>query len=97
MLVPLIATSLCYANDGHPKDLVRMASCKQLMSVLNDSVPDVKKIPDTKAGVDSNGSVIKEVPKSKKQVAPIAVPASVKVKPIKVVKPKIITPVIKIK
>lgn len=36
--------------------------------------------------------IIKEVPKSRRQVKPLPVPAPIPVKPIKVIKPKVIKP-----
>jgi hypothetical protein len=51
-------------------------------------------MPETKTNSSSTVTAIKEVPKAKKQIAPIAVP--IQVKPIKIIKPKIIKPVIKI-
>lgn len=36
--------------------------------------------------------MIKEVPKSRKQIKPVPVPAPIPVKPIKVIKPKVIRP-----
>ena len=76
--------------------MVHLVRFKELRRLLNDTVPDVKKIPETKTDSSSNGTAIKEVPKSKKQLAPVAVPVTVNVKPIKIIKPKIIKPVIKI-
>ncbi|WP_074242123.1 hypothetical protein [Chitinophaga niabensis] len=55
--------------------------------------PDVKKpleeLPDVK-----KLDVIKEVPKSRRKMKPIAVPAPIPVKPIRIIKPKIIRKVI---
>lgn len=58
-----------------------------------DELPDVKKslkeLPDVK-----KLDVIKEVPKSRRKMKPIAVPAPVPIKPIRIIKPKIIRKVI---
>lgn len=55
--------------------------------------PDVKKpteeLPDVK-----KLDVIKEVPKSRRKMKPIAVPAPVPIQPIRIIKPKIIRKVI---
>jgi hypothetical protein len=93
-LVFLGAASFCLGADGHPKKHVDIVSCKQMLLLLNDTVPEVKKMPEVKVDSSSKSSAIKEVPKSKKQIAPIAVPVKVDIKPIKIIKPKIIKPVI---
>jgi hypothetical protein len=56
-----------------------------------DSLPPNKTVPENK-----QTTIIKEVPKAKKQTVPISVPAVKTIKPIKVIKPKIIKPTIKI-
>jgi hypothetical protein len=55
--------------------------------------PDVKKPPDELPDVKKL-DVIKEVPKSRRKMKPIAVPAPVPIKPIRIIKPKIIRKVI---
>ncbi len=85
-----------YAKDGNPASRVQIDRFVQPASITIDTVPELKKIPETKTDSVSKSSAIKEVPKSKKQTAPVAVPVKVNVKPIKIVKPKIIKPVIKI-
>lgn len=85
-----------YAGDGCPARLVRISSFKQIASKLNDTVPDIKKVPEARTDSASKASAIKEVPKSKKQLAPALVPVTVKALPIKIIKPKIIRPVIKV-
>jgi hypothetical protein len=76
------------ASDGKP---VYRMKFRYIMStaLLADSLPvaAAKKIspPD---------STIKEVPKSRKQQVPIAV--TTQIKPIKIIKPKIIKPIIKL-
>ena len=96
LLFFMAATSFCYANDGRPKSFAHIVSYKGLIPLLNDTIPATKKIPETKTDNSSTVTAIKEVPKAKKQIAPIAVPVQVKVKPIKIIKPKIIKTVIKI-
>jgi hypothetical protein len=96
LLFFMAATSFCYANDGHPKSFPHIVSYKELIPLQNDTIPATKKIPETKTDNSSTGTTIKEVPKAKKQIAPVAVPVQVKLKPIKIIKPKIIKPVIKI-
>jgi hypothetical protein len=88
----LFATEASLADKGKPmavyilkKDIVNVTS-------ICDSLPPNKTVPENK-----QTTIIKEVPKSKKQVAPISVSPAVKtIKPIKVIKPKIIKPTIKI-
>jgi hypothetical protein len=61
-----------------------------------DSLPPNKTVPENTAE-NKQPAVIKEVPKSKKQPVPISISPAVKtIKPIKVIKPKIIKPTIKI-
>ena len=83
-------SSLCYGNDGKPASRLHF-HCVKAILLAADTVPAVQHIPES--GTDSTSHVIKEVPKARKQVAPVAI----SVKPIKVIKPKIIKPVIKIK
>lgn len=93
----LLTTEAALAGKGEPK-LVSFLK-KDVVSVASmcDSVPQTKTIPDNTAE-NKQQAVIKEVPKAKKQVAPISVKPVVKtITPVKVVKPKIIKPVIKIK
>jgi hypothetical protein len=94
LLFFVAATSFCYANNGRPKSFAHIVSYKELIPLLNDTIPATKKIPETKTDNVSTVTAIKEVPKAKKQIAPIGVP--VQVKPIKIIKPKIIKTVIKI-
>jgi len=66
------------------------------VSALCDSLPPDKTATE-KTTENKQTTVIKEVPKSKKQTAPISISPVVKtIKPIKVIKPKIIKPIIKI-
>lgn len=46
--------------------------------------------PNEKPGDIKPPDIIKEVPKSRRKIKPIAVPAPLPVKPIKIIKPKII-------
>ena len=67
-----------------------------LVSILKKDIKTVTSICDS-LPENKQPAVIKEVPKSKKQAAPISVSPNVKtIKPIKVIKPKIIKPTIKI-
>ena len=68
-----------------------------------EELPDVKKPvtepPDVKKPLEElpevkKLDVIKEVPKSRRKMKPIAVPAPVPIKPIRIIKPKIIRKVI---
>ncbi|WP_343304277.1 hypothetical protein AAHN97_22135 [Chitinophaga niabensis] len=71
--------------------------------VPTDTVPAVKKPvtepPDVKKPLEELPDVkkldlIKEVPKSRRKMKPIAVPAPVPIQPIRIIKPKIIRKVI---
>jgi hypothetical protein len=63
----------------------------KVIILVMDSIPSVKNIPQARA--DSASSAVKTVPKARKQVAP----AAIAIKPVKIIRPKIIKPVIKIK
>lgn len=68
-------------GPGGRLDIRRLATC------LSDTIPAVK----SETGEDeSPKKKIKKVPKSRKQVKPITVDPNLPVKPIKIIKPKII-------
>jgi hypothetical protein len=69
-------------NDGLPHHHFKFSQNIFIKSFL-DSVPD-------------QTQVIKEVPKSRKQAKPVAIPAVKPIKPLPIIKPKIIKPVIKV-
>ena len=92
----MLITVICYADEGHPKHLLRIQVDKEILGLYNDTVPDIKKMPDAKTDSVVHASAIKEVPKAKKQAAPVSVSSALNIKPIKVIKPRIIKPVIKI-
>lgn len=97
LLVFFIGLSfVVYANEGQPVLRVPGNNWKPLLYLPVDTVPEVKKIANVKTDSGTAKTIIKEVPKSKKKIAPVAVPVSVTVKPLKIVTPKIIKPVIKI-
>jgi hypothetical protein len=83
-------SSWCYGNDGGHAVRLNFINAKVIL-LASDTIPLVKKIPESKT--DSASSTVKAVPKARKQSAPIAIA----VQPIKVIRPKIIKPVIKIK
>lgn len=70
------------ANNGLPRHHFRF-SRNIFMKPLLDSVP-------------AQNPVIKEVPKSRKQIKPVAIPAVKPIKPLPIIKPKIIKPIIKV-
>jgi hypothetical protein len=85
-LILLSAQVKSLAGTGNPYPCFHFMNMAQMSGVLCDSVPDSRQSPQ-----------IKEVPKSRKQEKPVALtPTPVTVKPIRVIKPKIIKPVIKI-
>lgn len=61
---------------------------------VTDTVPDTRKPPQKKEKgketAKKKPDIIKEVPKTRRQMKPIPVPAPIPVKPIKVIKPKVI-------
>ena|SRR5580693_9644192 len=84
------SSSWCYGKDGKPAVKLNF-NCAKMLPQAEDTVPTLKSPGATTA--QSATVAIKEVPKAKKQAAPVAIA----VQPIKMTKPKIIKPVIKIK
>lgn len=80
-------------NDTAPKKYL-LFSHEIIIRSLSDSVPINNK--STEEITNKDQVVIKEVPKSHKQIKPIAMPAVTSIKPLQLIKPKIITPVIRI-
>jgi hypothetical protein len=66
-----------------------------IIRLINDTLPDIKK-PVPENADKKQEDIIKEVPKARKQVKPIAIQTTTAIKPIKIIKPKIIKPSIKI-
>jgi transcription-repair coupling factor (superfamily II helicase) len=92
----LMITEASFANEGKPAQVSILKKDVETVIPISDSIPQNKTVPENTT-VNKRTSVIKEVPKSKKQVVPISVSPTVKtIKPIRVIKPKIIKPVIKI-
>jgi hypothetical protein len=61
----------------------------------SDTLPQNKKITDEKTDT-AKAAIIKEVPKSRKQERPIPLTGIPVIKPIKIIKPKILKPVIRV-
>ena len=78
------------AGSGEPADSI------QFSPVVIDALPTDTIIPKKKVKREEEkpATVIKIVPKARRQSIPI--PVKVKVKPVKIIKPKIIKPVIKV-
>ncbi len=92
----LFASEASLADKGKPVVVSILKKEVETVGSICDSVPQTKPAPENTAD-NKQPAVIKEVPKSKKQVAPVSISPAVKtVKPIKVIKPKIIKPTIKI-
>ena len=85
MIIPMLNK----ANDGKPV----LRNTIIISSLQPDTIPPKVKsadIADNKPAED----IIKVVPKARKQAIPI--PVKVQVKPLKVIKPKIIKPIIRV-
>lgn len=82
-------------NDGSPRHPFHLTR-EIITQVLSDSLPEIKKSTEESSNKD-NTPVIKEVPKSRKQIKPIAVPSAPQIQPIKIIKPKIVKPTIKLR
>lgn len=96
--VLMILSMAGMGNDGKP--CARFHVNQDMVRFFYDSLPDNKTDNKKVAGENEDKKqvdLIKEVPKSRKQVKPIAVPVPVNIKPVQVIKPKIIKPIVKIK
>jgi hypothetical protein len=82
------------ASDGHPYKHVHLIRNAALRSFC-DTLPDSRKVTE-EPGNKSKPDMVKEVPKSRKQIKPIAIPAITPAKPIQIIKPKILKPNIRI-
>jgi len=92
----LLITEASLADKGKPILVSILKKDVETVGSMRDSLPQNKTAQENTAE-NKQPAVIKEVPKSKKQAVPISVPPTVKtIKPIKVIKPKIINPTIKI-
>jgi hypothetical protein len=67
-----------------------------LVGSVSDSIPVNKKSPG-QSDSQVPASAVKEVPKARKQIKPMAVPATTTIKPVQIIKPKIIKPVVRIR
>lgn len=74
------------ANDGSSKGFRNLPGI--YTRTASDTIPDTKK-PEENTPAETKPVKIKEVPKSRRQVKPVPLP-SVPVKPLKIIKPKII-------
>jgi hypothetical protein len=95
-LALLIRNIPSFANTGKPGLLIQLSYKMQMIKSPCDTVPENK--PPEQSAQSKQSAQIKEVPKARKQATPVAVPANTAttIKPIKIIKPKIIKPVIKI-
>lgn len=80
-----------FSHNGTPKPFHAFA-CTTVVTAVADTVPASRPAENTPAKPVEE--IIKEVPKARKQTVPV--PVVVQVKPIPVIKPKIIKPVIKV-
>lgn len=80
-----------FAGDGKPAHDMKFSYSVRVS--LLDSLPSNTTKTDNATDKPPE-NIIKEVPKSRKQQVPV--PVTVQVKPIKIVKPKIIKPVVKV-
>ena len=86
MLLIAIRPLAGFSNDGCIKRFHDLSGIYK--GAFSDTVPQTKK-PEENVPSNAKPDIIKEVPKSRRQVKPVAVP-KVPVKPIKITKPKII-------
>lgn len=91
LLLTFLYPFISHANDGSVGGYRTLTGIYK-MTRLPDTIPVVTKKPEETTPVPAEVkpvSKIKEVPKSRRQVKPVAVPA-IPVTPIKIIKPKII-------
>ena len=93
LTVFIVRPLISMGNNTAPKQYL-LFSHKIIIRSLGDSVPVNNK--NTEEITNKDQAVIKGVPKSHKQIKPIAMPAVTSIKPLQLIKPKIITPVIRI-
>lgn len=80
------------ANGDQPVD-PKFINARKTMAQVRDTVPPANQPPAADKDKAVN-DLIKEVPKARIQTAPV--PVKIQLTPIKIVKPKIVKPVIKI-
>lgn len=80
------------ANDGKPVCNIKFNRVV-INSIQTDTLPPPKKNTENINDKPAEG-IIKEVPKARRQ--PVPVPVSVKIKPVKIIKPNIIKPLIRV-
>lgn len=80
------------ANGDQPVD-PKFINARKTMALVRDTVPPANQ-PPTENKDKATKDLIKEVPKARVQTAPI--PVKIQVTPIKIVKPKIVKPIIRI-
>ncbi|WP_295124741.1 hypothetical protein [uncultured Chitinophaga sp.] len=88
----VLAAAFPLCGYGRTSEVPVMAAAVTDTSVTPQQTPkpsSVEKTTETKQEVKVP-DIIKEVPKSRRKVKPIAVPAPIPVKPLKVIKPKVI-------
>ena len=92
----LLTTEASFADKGKPILVSILKEDAETVGSMCDSLPQNKIVQENTAE-NKQPAIIKEVPKSKKQAVPIRVQPTVQtIKPLKVIKPKIIKPIIKI-
>lgn len=84
------------AKAVHPAN--RVTSETAIISLQSDTIPPPKKVTETPADKPASKDkpvvkTIKIVPKARRQAVPV--PINVKIKPVKIIKPKIIKPIIR--
>jgi hypothetical protein len=79
------------ADTGKPPGGIQFSHIP-INELLSDTIIPKKKVESTKD--KPSATAIKVVPKARRQAIPI--PVKVKVKPVKIIKPKIIKPLIKV-
>ena len=97
MLVLISTPQWIMAKAVHPAK--QITSETAVISLQTDTVPPSKKITEAPADkpVPNDkpvAKVIKVVPKARRQAVPV--PINVKIKPVKIIKPQIIKPVIRV-
>ncbi|MEO6316202.1 MAG: hypothetical protein ABIU63_09650 [Chitinophagaceae bacterium] len=93
LAMAFVMTSPLFSRAGEVSQVRDFILDRAILLPLLDTLP-----PAEKAGTEKDDkpatALVKEVPKARKQAAPL--PVKIQVKPIQVIKPKIIKPVIRI-
>lgn len=91
----IVTPRFVFAGNGKPCTALKInyAAINHIIADTTLPEPGEKPAPKKEEVVDKTVEVVKVIPKARRQ--PIPVPVKVNVQPVKIIKPKIIKPVVK--